>query len=107
MLDYMKALHLQFSEYTKDEKQAEIVEQIHGELIRSMDKPRRKQFLRLMDAESQMREDASLESFITGFKLAWGIAKELEADGLYSYEKAEELRICERFRQEVQDNGEA
>ena len=33
-------------------------------------------------------------SFTAGFKLAWGMAKELEADGLYSFEREEEERIC-------------
>ena len=34
-------------------------------------------------------------SFTAGFKLAWGIATELEADGLYSFEKEDEEPISE------------
>jgi len=32
--------------------------------------------------------------FTAGFKLAWGMAKELEADGFYSFEREEEEHIC-------------
>ena len=39
-------------------------------------------------------------SFTAGFKLAWGMAKELEADGLYSFEREEEERICHPAEQE-------
>ena len=39
--------------------------------------------------------------FVTaGFKLAWGMAKELEADGLYSFEREEEEHICHPAEQE-------
>ena len=39
-------------------------------------------------------------SFTAGFKLAWGMAKELEADGLYSFELEEEEHICRPAEQE-------
>ena len=39
-------------------------------------------------------------SFAAGFKLAWGMAKELEADGLYSFEREEEEHICHPAEQE-------
>ena len=32
----------------------------------------------------------ALSSFIAGFRLAWGIAMELGADGKYSYEQEQE-----------------
>lgn len=32
------------------------------------------------------QEEMALASFIAGFRLAWGIAMELGADGSYSYE---------------------
>ena len=40
-----------------------------------------------------------------GFKLAWGIARELEADGLYSFQKEEEQRACEIMEREVNGDG--
>ena len=44
--------------------------------------------------------ESKLMSFTAGFKLAWGMAKELEADGLYSFELEEEERICHPAEQE-------
>ena len=49
-----------------------------------------------MDAQNLLREETSLASFMAGFKLAWGLAQELEADGLYSFEDEEEDRVCRR-----------
>ena len=51
------------------------------------------------------REKTSLASFIAGFKLAWGIAKELEADGLYSFDYEEEQRACRAAEQEMMPRG--
>ena len=36
------------------------------------------------------QEEMALASFIAGFRLAWGIAMELGADGSYSYEQEQE-----------------
>ncbi len=46
------------------------------------------------------RVESKLMSFTAGFKLAWGMAKELEADGLYSFEQEEEEHICHPAEQE-------
>ena len=40
-----------------------------------------------MDALVLLREETSLVSFTTGFKLAWGMAQELWADGPYSFDE--------------------
>ena len=40
-------------------------------------------------------------SFTAGFKLAWGMVKELEADGLYSFEREEEEHICRPVEQDI------
>ena len=57
--------------------------------------------IRLLDAQNILLEEATLMSFTAGFKLAWGMAKELEADGLYSFEREEEERICHPAEQNV------
>jgi len=51
---------------------------------------------RLLDADAHVK----LMSFTAGFKLAWGMARELEADGLYSFEREEEEHICHPAEQE-------
>ena len=66
-----------------------------------MDDEKRKKLLRLLDAQNILLEEATLMSFTAGFKLAWGMAKELEADGLYSFEREEEERICHPAEQNV------
>ena len=45
-------------------------------------------------AERIALAESKLMSFTAGFKLAWGMAKELEADGFYSFEWEEEEHIC-------------
>ena len=51
-------------------------------------------------AKTQKELLASLASFTAGFKLAWGLSKELEADGLYSFDEEETERVCRRMEQE-------
>ena len=48
-----------------------------------------------------MLAESKLMSFTAGFKLAWGIAKELEANGLYSFEREEEEHICRPVEQDI------
>ena len=55
-----------------------------------------KKLLKLVDLGIELREETSLAGFMAGFKLAWGLAQELEADGLYSFEDEEEARACRR-----------
>ena len=50
--------------------------------------------MRLLDAQNALLAESKLMSFTAGFKLAWGMAKELEADGFYSFAWEEEEHIC-------------
>ena len=54
----------------------------------------------LVDSQNLLKEEISLASFTAGFKLAWGLSKELEADGLYSFDEEETERVCRRMEQE-------
>ena len=99
MQDYMKALQKHFDRQEFDDLRA-LVEYTHEELKRSMDIAERRKLLRLLDAQNALLVEAKLMSFTAGFKLAWGMAKELEADGLYSFEKEEEEHICHPAEQE-------
>ena len=93
MYDYMKALQERF-----DEKQPEqlvyAVQAAREGLRDSIDAESRRKLLRLLDAQNALLVESKLMSFTAGFKLAWGMAKELEADGLYSFEREEEEHIC-------------
>ena len=99
MYDYMKALQKRFDcqEHSELDKQ---VEYAQAELRRDMDAAGRRKLLRLLDAQNALLAKSTLMSFTAGFKLAWGMAKELEADGLYSFEQEEEERICHPAEQE-------
>ena len=94
MYDYMKALQKRFDRQPHPELYAQ-VEYAQEELRRG-----RKKLLRLLDAQNTLLVESKLMSFTAGFKLAWGMAKELEADGLYSFEREEEEHICHPAEQE-------
>ena len=47
--------------------------------------------MQLVDAQTLLREETSLASFIAGFKLAWGIAKELEWNDIQREEQNREV----------------
>ena len=97
--DYMKALQKRFDRQPHPELDAQ-VDRVQAELRRDMDAAGRKKLLRLLDAQNALLAESTLMSFTAGFKLAWGMAKELEADGLYSFEREEEEHICRPAEQE-------
>ena len=94
MYDYMKALQKRFDWQSHPELDTQI-ERAREELRRDTDAVERKKLLRLLDAQNALLAKSTLMSFTAGFKLAWGIATELEADGLYSFEKEDEEPISE------------
>ena len=100
MYDYMQALEKRFDRQEYPEL-AEQIEYAHEELLRNMDAAGRKKLLRLLDAQNTLLVEAKLMSFTAGFKLAWGMANELEIDGLYSFEREEEEHICHPAEQNV------
>ena len=105
MTDYMTALYQRFfqePDFTELEKE---IEQTRQEVRDCLDKLQRRKLMQLVDAQALLREKTSLASFTAGFKLAWGIARELEADGLYSFQKEEERRACEIMEREVNRDG--
>ena len=99
MYDYMKALQKRFDR----QEHSELDEQVkcaQAELRRDMDAAGRRKLLRMIDTQNTLLAESKLMSFTAGFKLAWGMAKELEADGLYSFEQEEEEHICHPAEQE-------
>ena len=100
MYDYMKALQERFDK-KPPERLARAVQSAREEVREGMDDEKRKKLLRLLDAQNILLEEATLMSFTAGFKLAWGMAKELETDGLYSFDQEEEKHICYPAEQSV------
>ena len=99
MNDYMKALHQRFfrkPDVTQLEKEIEAARQNVRDYL---DKDQRRRLMDLVDGQALLREAISQASFTAGFKLAWGITKELEADGLYSSVEETEY-ICHHIQKE-------
>ena len=89
MYDYMKALQKRFDRQPHPDLDAQ-VEYAQEELRRDMDAAGRKKLLRLLDAQNTLLVESKLMSFTAGFKLAWGMAKELEACLLYTSDAADD-----------------
>ena len=100
MYDYMKALQDRFDhqEHTELDEQVKCAQE---ELRRDMDATGRRKLLRLIDIQNSLLAESTLMSFTAGFKLAWGMTKELETDGLYSFEREDEENACRLTEQEV------
>ena len=99
MYDYMKALQKRFDRQSHPELDTQI-KNAQEELRRDMDAAGRRKLLRMIDTQNSLLVKSTMMSFTAGFKLAWGMAKELEADGLYSFEREEEEHICHPTEQE-------
>ena len=99
MYDYMKALQDRFDH----QEHAELDEQVkcaQEELRRDMDAAGRRKLLQMIDTQNTLLAESTLMSFTAGFKLAWGMTKELEAGGLYSFEREDEENACRLTEQE-------
>lgn len=108
MQDYMRALQDRFdSDPPMDAEMKEEVDRIFEDLCSNLNRAERNRLLRLVDIQDARREKAALQSFISGYKLAWGIHRELTDEPLYSYEREQEDRARRSFmttwRKEVQN----
>ena len=95
MYDYMKALHTRFCREPELQKVQEELEQAYREIKAGLGQQDQETLLQLADLENELREETSLISFIAGFQLGMGIARELEP---YSFEDEEERRATERAK---------
>ena len=95
MYNYMRALEDRFTP-KPNHKQRQELEAKRQEVSVLLDKQGRKKLLRLVDAHTMAQEEMAVDSFIAGFRLAWGIATELSVDGSYSYEQEQLTCIRER-----------
>ena len=96
MKDYMMALHQRFCKEPECREVRMEIDGIHQELHQVLDRRGKEQLLKLADLENELLDESSLESFLSGFKLALGIAVELAPS--YSFDDDEEERACEAFR---------
>lgn len=100
MNDYMKALHRRFFRDPGFAEMEEDIENARQTVRDCLDREQRRTLMRLVDTQNLLREETSVASFMAGFKLAWGIARELETGGLYSFEQEEADRISRQYELE-------
>ena len=97
MRDYMMALHQKFCQEPECREVRKQIGEVEQELHQSLDQRGQEQLLKLVDLKNELHDQISLESFLSGFKLALGIAAELAPS--YSFDDDEEQRACEALRQ--------
>lgn len=95
MYDYMKALHARFCKEPELQKVRAEMERTYREIKARLGQQDQGTLLQLADLETELREEASLTSFIAGFRLGMGIAGELEP---YCFEVEDERRATERAK---------
>lgn len=100
MNDYMRALHRRFFRKPNLAELEKEIETARQDVRNWLDKAQRRRLMDLVDGQALLREAISLASFTAGFKLAWGIAKELEADGLHLLDEGEADWACRQTREE-------
>ena len=69
--------------------QKQEVEECHQALVDVLEKPERQLVLQIIDAKDRIVEDTSIDSFISGFELAWRLFAELN-----QYEKERSFSRC-------------
>ncbi len=97
MKDYMMALHQRFCKEPECREVRKELEAVHQGLYQALDRRGQEQLLKLADLENELLDETSLESFLSGFKLALGIAAELAPS--YFFDDEEEQRACQALRQ--------
>ena len=91
MPEYLKALHERF---TRQTQQAKIIlrerDRILARLRGRLSKSQRVLLLHLLDLEDDLRDQTSLDSFLSGIRLARGIEQELSEIPTYSFDDENE-----------------
>lgn len=105
MNDYTRALHQRFYREPDFSELEDDIENTRQEVRDCLDKFQRRKLMHLVDTQNLLWEETSLASFTAWFKLAWGISKKLEADGLYSFDYEQEQRACKAVEREVKPRG--
>ena len=100
MYDYVKALYLRFC---KEPRRSEELTKLYESVKQGLDREHQRLLLRLADAEIAYCEDMALESFVTGWCLASGIAEELK-EHHYSFEQETEEKAREIYLREQEES---
>ena len=93
--DYMRALYQRFAIESEDERLQMEIQETYDALRENVSRQDREKLLRLVDLEMELQEDTSLLAFVSGFRLATGIAGELEPYSFADEEEARAIRLAE------------
>ena len=96
MRDYMMALHQRFCKEPECREIKQQIREVEQELHQKLNRQGQEQLLKLADLQNELLDETSLESFLSGFKLALGIAAELAPS--YSFDDDEEQRACQALQ---------
>mgnify|MGYP000456137879 CR=1 FL=1 len=96
MRDYMMALHQRFCKEPECREVRRQLLEVERDLRLALDRRGQEQLLKLADLQNELLDETSLESFLSGFKLALGIAAELAPS--YSFDDDEGQRACEALQ---------
>lgn len=99
MHDYMKALHYRFKSTSERANLLENkIKKKHRQLASQLKKSEKNLLLQIADLEDTLRDEACLNSFMSGYRLAHGIHQELLADQPpYNFEVEDERLACENL----------
>ena len=94
MNELLKALYDNFYEPLPETELKKEIEDCHRQLIEALDKPERRLVLQIIDAKDRIVEDTSIDSFISGFELAWKLSTELNH---YENERSISCRMAKKL----------
>ena len=103
MYEYMRGLHQQFFKEPDFSELRQEINEIHQALTEGRAKPERRKLLKLVDLETELRDETALASFAAGFRLAGGIIAELSEEPPYSFAEEEERRMGQLAEQRGND----
>ena len=76
------------------------IKRTHSQLARLLGKSEKKLLLRIADMEDELRDEACLNSFISGFRLAQGIQRGAAGrPGALQLRGRRRVQACEKFSQ--------
>ena len=80
MNDYMRALHQRFYREPDFSELEEDIENTRQEVRDCLDQAQRRELMRLVDAQDQLKANLAQASFEAGFRLAMGLLQEVEVE---------------------------
>ena len=79
------------------------IEECHRALIEALGKPERRLVLKIIDAKDRIAEDTSIDSFISGFELAWQLSMELNNYQIERLASCRTGRLGSRFTRKEEE----